>query len=175
MSVKANSLMSYEISLLPFEGTSKKDLDCLVQDLASIGIDASMLSEVTIPNQVYDPQRQQYNASILLRYVHEQANHQRILGVTDMDLYVEGLNFVFGVAESPGRVAVISLYRLSMGVDAFIFRERAVKEAVHELGHTFGLGHCPDSSCVMHFSNCLDDTDRKGKEYCPECRAKLRE
>jgi archaemetzincin len=62
-----------------------------------------------------------------------------------------------------------------MGVDAFIFRERAVKEAVHELGHTFGLGHCPDSSCVMHFSNCLDDTDRKGKEYCPECRAKLRE
>ena len=165
--------MSYEISLLPFEGTNIKDLDCLVQDLASIGIDASMLSEVKIPNQAYDPQRQQYNASILLQYLHEQANHQRMLGVTDMDLYVEGLNFVFGVAESPGRVAVISLYRLSMGVDAFTFRERAVKEAVHELGHTFGLGHCPDSSCVMHFSNCLDDTDRKEKEYCPECRAKL--
>lgn len=165
--------MSYEISLLPFEGTNKGDLDCLVQDLATIGIDASMLTEIAIPNQAYNPQRQQYNASILLRYVNEQANHKRILGVTDMDLYVEGLNFVFGVAESPGRAAIISLYRLSMGVDAFTFRERAVKEAVHELGHTCGLGHCPDSSCVMHFSNCLDDTDRKGKEYCPECCAKL--
>lgn len=165
--------MACEISLLPFKDTNKKDLERLVRDLATIEIFAGLLSEVALPNQAYNSQRQQYNASILLQYAHKQANQKRILGVTNMDLYVKGLNFVFGIAESPGRAAVISLHRLSMGVDALTFRERAVKEAVHELGHTFGLGHCPDPSCVMHFSNCLDDTDRKGKKYCPECRAKL--
>jgi len=50
---------------------------------------------------------------------------------------------------------------------------RAVKEAVHELGHTFGLDHCSDPRCVMHFSNMLADTDRKGREFCPSCRARL--
>lgn len=68
---------------------------------------------------------------------------------------------------------MISLYRLSMGVDAITFRERVVEEAVHESAHTFDLEHCPDPSCVMHFSNCPEDTDRKGKGYCSECCAKL--
>ena len=38
--------------------------------------------------------------------------------------------------------------------------------AVHELGYIYGLGHCLDASCVMHFSNRLPDTDFKGKEFC---------
>jgi archaemetzincin len=48
-----------------------------------------------------------------------------------------------------------------------------VKEAVHELGHMFGLDHCSDLRCVMHFSNSLADTDRKGRDFCPSCRARL--
>ncbi len=166
--------MSYEILILPFEGTNQSNQESLLHDLAPLGFLASILPEITIPSQAYKPQRQQYNANVLLRYTREQTETKRILGVSEMDLYVEGLNFVFGVAESPGRAAVISLHRLSMGADAIRFRDRAVKEVVHELGHTLGLGHCPDPSCVMHFSNCLDDTDRKGKEYCPQCRVKLR-
>jgi archaemetzincin len=41
---------------------------------------------------------------------------------------------------------------------------------VHELGHTVGLPHCSDSRCVMHFSNCLEDTDQKGTSFCRRCR-----
>lgn len=101
------------------------------------------------------------------------------LGVTGVDLTVPGLNFVFGLADPASRGAVISLARLypefyGQPRDPGLFKARALKEAVHELGHLLGLGHCPDPACVMAFSNSLSDTDRKGPEFCARCREFLR-
>jgi archaemetzincin len=103
-----------------------------------------------------------------------------ILGVTGVDLTVPGLNFVFGLADPRSRCAVISLARLypefyGRPRDPRLFKERALKEAVHELGHLLGLGHCPDPACIMFFSNSLSDTDRKGPGFCPRCRELLRQ
>jgi archaemetzincin len=101
-----------------------------------------------------------------------------ILGVTGVDLTAPGLNFVFGLADPPARCAVISLARLypefyGQPRNPALFKERAVKEAVHELGHLLGLDHCPDPACVMAFSNSLADTDRKGPGFCERCRERL--
>jgi archaemetzincin len=86
-----------------------------------------------------------------------------------------GLNFVFGQATVAGRDAFVALPRLretSYGrpPNESLYRERVLKEVLHELGHTWGLGHCPDPRCVMYFSNMLADTDAKGLEFCPRCR-----
>jgi predicted Zn-dependent protease len=83
------------------------------------------------------------------------------------------LNFVFGIAQPTGEACVISLFRLYLDADEARFRGRALKEAMHELGHTFGLGHCANPSCVMWFSNTLEETDRKGAAYCPRCEETL--
>ena len=64
-----------------------------------------------------------------------------------------------------------SFYRLAE--DADLFRQRALKECVHELGLTWGLRHCRDPRCVMHFSNSLLDTDAKGAAFCSRCRRRL--
>ena len=101
-----------------------------------------------------------------------------ILGVTGVDLTAPGLNFVFGLADPGSRAAVISLARLypefyGQPRDPRLFKARAVTEAVHELGHLLGLGHCIDPACVMAFSNSLTDTDRKGPGLCQLCREKL--
>ena len=101
-----------------------------------------------------------------------------ILGVTGVDLTAPGLNFVFGLADPRGRAALISLARLypefyGQPRDPRLFKERAVKEAVHELGHLLGLGHCPDPACVMSFSNSLTDTDKKGPGFCQQCRERF--
>ena len=73
------------------------------------------------------------------------------------------------------RRAIIALPRLRQGLyglpeDMALFCERVVKEAVHELGHTFGLGHCRDRRCVLAFPNALMDTDYKGPGFCTRCQ-----
>ena len=80
------------------------------------------------------------------------------------DVYSDKLNFVFGEAYLDGRICAIYLPRLrqefyGLKSDKSLFYQRLVKEAVHELGHAFGLSHCENIKCVMHFSNSLSDTD----------------
>lgn len=161
-----------KVQILPFEGAQQRDLEALIEELALLGIHATILPKASVIAPSYNPHRGQYNAEVLLDRV-RLAPGRCTLGVTNWDLYIEGLNFVFGLADSPGKAAVISLHRLHAGRDEPTFRTRVIKEVVHELGHTRGLGHCTDSRCVMAFSNSLADTDRKGKDFCSRCAHKF--
>jgi len=144
------------------------------------------ISEKTlpIPRISYDAFRRQYLSTMILRRIREHTiriggkrTFNKILGVADVDLYVPSLNFIFGEAECPGVAAIISLHRLRPEFygepsNWNLFIERSVKEAIHEIGHTLGLRHCPDSTCVMHFSLHIGMTDRKRREFCRACRLK---
>lgn len=127
-----------------------------------------------IPEESYNPARDQYYSTKILLFLKSsiKKDFDRVIGVTNVDLYVPWLNFVFGEAECPGKFALISLYKLRHP-DEKLFLERVLKEAVHELGHTFGLGHCKNPFCVMYFSNSIADTDRKGFEFCIRCSGKI--
>jgi len=146
---------------------------------------ACLLSEsvMPIPQEAYNKARRQYHSTRILAKLTnhvEKSGDNVVLGVTSLDLYVPGLNFVFGEAQCPGKVAMISLFRLSpefygQSTNKQLFYERAVKEAVHEVGHTLGLGHCKNPSCVMFFSNSILDTDRKKSTFCEKCSALVAE
>lgn len=161
-----------QITLLPFQDVDPQALEQLAQDLEAFGLATRITPPVPLPAGAYNPQRDQYQAEAFLATAHA-AEERHLLGVTACDLYVEGLNFVFGLAERPGKAAVISLHRLVTDVAAATGRSRILKEAVHELGHTFGLAHCRNPDCVMRFSNSLADTDRKGTGFCAICRRRL--
>jgi len=128
------------------------------------------------PDYAYNKKRNQYLSTAILNAITEQkeyAPYEKILGMIDHDLYVPELNFVFG--EASRKAAVISITRLRqtfyhLPEDQSLFQRRVLTEAVHELGHTFGLGHCQNPRCVMFFSNSLTDTDRKGSEFCQKCK-----
>ena len=164
--------MPVQLTLIPFEDVSQQDLSHLVNDLERTGFAIEIGKTLTMPANAYHATRRQYHADKLLALVHRQPG-QRLLGITEQDLYAGNLNFVFGIAEMAGRAALISLHRLREAANQMTYRERTLKEAIHELGHSLGLPHCPDPKCVMHFSNSLSDTDYKSETFCAKCRELL--
>jgi len=140
---------------------------------------ASIIKDVLpVPLGAFDKKRSQYNSNIILSevkaYSSKKPEFHRILGVVDVDIFTSGLNYVFGEAYVPGGAALISLWRLKPQFykekpNLTLYLLRALKEAVHELGHTLGVQHCQRSMCIMHFSNSIFDTDRKQNLLCDEC------
>lgn len=136
------------------------------------------LQKVSDISEAYDSFRDQYHSTRLLALLEKHAESlqvNRMLGVAADDLYVPGMNFVFGEARCPGRVAVISTSRLKQSTSSSsqLLSGRVLKEAVHEVGHMLGLKHCADTLCVMHFSEYIGDTDRKNSTFCRSCASDL--
>lgn len=128
----------------------------------------------------YHPRRKQYSSSTILDGLKTIKNKEcdRLLTIVDVDLYMPELNFVFGEADFQVKIAVISTVRLprrfyGLPKDNQLFLERVTKEAIHELGYTYGLPHCSDQKCMMHFSNSLRDTDFKSYSFFQNCKKKL--
>lgn len=131
-------------------------------------------------DEAFHPQRNQYHSTRILAILEREAERKpasRLLGVADFDLFVPGMNYVFGEARLPGRVGVVSTHRLkpqSVNQNQLV-HERVTKEAVHEIGHMLGFNHCEKPRCVMHFSENIQDTDHKLAEFCGNCKAMLDE
>lgn len=144
------------------------------------GCDACFLKAIRLNMRDYDEGRGQYDAERLLASLArpwrecggEGRECGKILGVVSEDMFVPRLNFVFGLSEMGGREGVVSFARLK-DENEEIFRVRFLKEALHELGHLFGLGHCTNGKCVMKFSNSLHEVDLKGGEFCGRCGKRM--
>ncbi len=166
------------------EAWAPEKLDIFLKGLAkttaaTFGIEAQWSGRPPPPAFSYDRRRRQYAASGLLAgLAATNTGNTLTLGVTAVDLFIPKLNFVFGVADRDMGVAIISLHRLSPEFyskeqDQNLLKERAAKEAIHEVGHLLGLTHCDDASCVMHFSNAIGNTDIKGPGFCVHCAQRL--
>jgi archaemetzincin len=130
----------------------------------------------TLPAQTYDATRGQYHATRLLEFVESQTlpSQDLILGLTNVDLFIPILTFVFGEARLNKPSAILSLFRLmpqyyGLPPNDTLTIQRTITESVHELGHALGLLHCSQYDCAMHTSRTADDIDLKKPHYCPNC------
>jgi len=145
--------------------------------------------EITLTDSEYNKSKEQFNASKVLKKIQRNARSKdnfRILGILDRDIYSKKYNFVFGLANMKSGVALISLTRLRESYykkTSVLYRknetkmdieDRIFKEAIHELGHTFGLKHC-NNSCVMRSSNSLKEADEKPSKFCNSCLKLIKE
>jgi archaemetzincin len=136
--------------------------------------------EIPAVDFAFDAERRQYSSiavlEMLVRICPNDAG--KLLAVTDRDLFVPVLTFVFGHAQLGGRAAVCSLARLrqefyGLAPSREVLVERAAKEALHETGHLFGLVHCADRRCAMSMATNVRQIDNKEAAFCARCRAHL--
>lgn len=143
----------------------------------------SPVSIIQIPvdtSHSYSKERGQYYSTKLLSDTLNLTNHLdgKILVIVEFDLFVPVFTYIFGEAQLNGKVSIVSMCRLheefySDQTDDQLLLKRAMKEALHELGHNFGLIHCKDWNCVMHSSQGIEEVDIKGDEFCDTCQRKI--
>ncbi|MCL4523734.1 MAG: archaemetzincin family Zn-dependent metalloprotease [Acidobacteria bacterium] len=165
------------IELLPVGEVDGAVLEELRNGLRSVfRVSSLVLDRKLDPTFARHAVRNQFHSSEILAQMHDglRAGVRRV-GVASVDLYVPILTFVFGEAEVGGACAVVSIHRLrqefyGLPADPDLERERLLKEAVHELGHTLELTHCNDYRCAMAASHSVEWIDMKEAQFCEDCR-----
>jgi archaemetzincin len=171
-----------KIYLLPLRFSDSRLLKDLTQTLSqAFQLPVSLLDRTLSLKEGCDPVRNQYNSTWILSQILTLVPEEdcKILGVTSLDLYVPVLTFVFGEAQLDGRAALVSSFRLrdelyGLPKNPEKLKIRLEKEAIHELGHTFGLIHCREPNCVMHTSTYAEEIDFKSIDFCSVCSAFLK-
>ena len=169
------------ISLMPVGQVDRALLEPLAASLTQrLRVACSIQPDSLEAEFAFNALRQQYHSTEILKKILQRPASEtwRVLGVTEIDLYIPVLTFVFGEAQLSDGGAVVSTHRLrqdfyGLPSDPELLRERLLKESLHELGHTYGLRHCPDYSCVMSASNGVERIDLKQAEFCSTCTKSL--
>ena len=159
-----------------------------ILDYIAIGVEKKMglatkilKSNISLLKNAFSISRKQFLASKIIKEILRKVPKDcvKVLGILDYDIYTPIFTFIFGQSQFNGEASVISLHRLRQEFyhlpgNEDVFFERALKESLHELGHNFGLAHCEDERCVMHFSNNVIKIDRKEINFCNSCNKYLR-
>lgn len=170
------------IYILPVETVPEPWIEELEKSIRkTFGYSSKLLRAQISLEKTFDLKRSQYNSSqILLQVISSPpADAVKMLCIVDVDLFIPILTFVFGEAQLRGTGSVVSLHRLNnkfygLPYDEKLLTRRLIKEAIHELGHNFGLVHCSNPVCVMRSSTYVEDIDQKSEEMCSSCAEELR-
>jgi archaemetzincin len=169
-----------KLQLLPVGNIDVRLLEWLRQALyEKFRVPTDVLAPALDPVFALHAERQQFHSSEILAAMQRYVNNStwRLLGITERDLYIPILTFVFGEAQMGGPGAVVSYHRLTqefygLPPDLDLLANRLLIESVHELGHTLHLTHCDDFQCAMAPSHAVEYIDIKDSGFCEDCLAK---
>lgn len=171
------------IGVVPFGEVPEIALKVIAAHISALfGLPSRILPPLKNPEYALDTKRYQYDAGLIIEALSAMdfKNCEKIIGVLDVDLFIPIFTHVFGEAKQGGKAALVSLFRLENNPDGApssesLFYERAVKVALHELGHLFELSHCEHKKCLMHFSGNIEDLDQQPLLLCNYCSIYLQD
>ncbi len=168
-----------KIILFPIGNTNQEILSktaAFLEAFHEFSFCCSVTRHHPIPIGTLNRERQQYDCKRMLKHLLRCCPNDcfRLIGITEVDVYVPALKYVFGLAKMAGNCAIISTYRLrpefyAQKQNQRLFFQRIYKTVLHELGHTLGLTHCNLPTCVMYSSSRIEDTDKKKATFCETC------
>ena len=134
----------------PFSGISAEEAGLVVAELKKIYPHIVLKNTMPLPAFAFYTPRKRYRADSLIHYLDELTAEKHItLGLTNMDISTTKNGIadwgVMGLGYCPGKACIASTYRLSENKR----KQQFFKVAIHELGHTEGLAHCPEKTCFM--------------------------
>jgi archaemetzincin len=179
---EANAKPREKVLLVPLgNGLASSDAQYIRQCLlAFYDFDIDVSEPKQLPNAAYYALRKRYRAEKLLDYLESLApkNVNRVVGLTSVDISTTKGNVhdwgILGLATISGRACVLSSYRCRRGTKTEDeLKIRFGKVAVHEVGHTLGLPHCPTFGCIMEDARGSVLTTDREYNLCEHCRNRL--
>lgn len=170
------------LALQTYGTVASPRVECVRKKLQeTFRVQVIVLPEAKLPEDAFHAPRNRYRGTVLLDALERSTprTHIRVLGLTDKDISVTKGAIpdwgVFGVAYLGYRPAVISTFRLGRnGSTETMLRERLARVALHEVGHTFGLPHCPTPRCLMEDAcGTISSVDRSTGRFCEACSKRL--
>ncbi len=165
-----------EITILiqPFEDVKPKQLTEISENIRKIYPKIKILEPIDFPKNAFYQPRNRYRADSIIKYLRTKTpNNCVTLALTNKDISVtkgKVADFgVMGLGYRPGNACVASSFRLNTKNK----NEQFYKIAIHELGHTQGLKHCPDKTCFMRDAEGKNPTNEE-KDFCQNCKKVLR-
>lgn len=172
------------IALQPLGNCSVADIEqAKIGILALYDCEVKVAPAVALPQMAFYKPRSRYRADQLLDFLEMDLTLDfdcvKIVGLTNKDIsFTKGDIYdwgIFGLGSLDGKTCVISTYRLGAGkADAALKIQRLIKVINHEIGHTFGMEHCPVNDCLMQDAQgSIKTVDQESGAFCEACRKQL--
>ena len=168
-----NYIDTIVIKIQPYNDFPEKLTNNLFEQLKKLYPYVEINQSILLPKQAYYAPRNRYKADTLIWHLSKNSKRSvNTIGLTSKDISTTKGNIsdwgIMGLGYMPGNACVISTFRLNKKN----IQEQFYKVAIHELGHTQGLDHCPDKSCFMRDAEGKNHTNEE-KYFCPKCKAVL--
>jgi len=169
------------LTVVNFENVDQQKIKYIKSVLENeFKIDSIKTASVKLPEEAYYKPRSRYRADKLIRYLHDNFEAEKVIGITDKDISTTSKGHkdwgIMGLAFRPGKSCVVSTFRTFRGAKSEKHKDERLKKVVlHEFGHTLGLPHCENSeTCLMRDANGKVSTVDKVSDYCEKCKSKIR-
>jgi len=162
------------IFIQPYNDLSNSSVAFVAAELKKIYSGKIIINpSIPLPKAALNNTKTRYRADSLIKFLSRNTKEGYLtIGLTGKDISTTKDNYpdwgIMGLGYCPGRSCVASTFRLK-GENK---QEKLFKVAIHELGHTQGLEHCPEKTCLMRDAEGKDRLNEE-KEFCQRCKPVL--